>query len=60
MSACVWWGSAALLGDRRGGRRRRPMALDARRRAAKRDADTKHYNNKWAAPGGVLHYTLYT
>lgn len=29
------------------------------KRAVKRDADTKHYNNKWAAPGGVLHYYYY-
>lgn len=37
-------------------RRQKGYQLGGHRKAEKRDADTKHYNNKWAAPGGVLHY----
>lgn len=55
-SACVWWGNAALYW----------VTVDTYMSTCTikstvthlrqgEYAYTKHYNNKWAAPGGVLH-----
>lgn len=60
-SACVWWGTPLVwvTGDvyacTRAHARTYARGSAVTRSGTAGCAYTKHYNNKWAAPGGVLH-----